>query len=242
MRRAWVVAVVASLLVGIGCGRESYERRMDASIQLLKYKKRLNANLMEPANDKKFTELSIYIRAPKSESLAKTGQLPVAEGQFDLDATFSEKSDAFLHVLARVKLPKKAAAKGAPPAPPPATRADFTTDVLGVLTNQFGASDEFLPTKLKDETRKPQSGAANRYKRLVFHAGEGKDGELYIYKQDAHEVALIFIYDVKNKNALASKINLTLESFLTGPKAKTLLEGGTVEEEGGEGGGTPAPV
>ncbi len=108
MRRVWVVIASALLVAVVGCGRKSYEDRLGATLRKLEYDRPLKTNLMDPPAEKKFQELQIYVRAPKDQALSKTGQLPVAEGQFDLDATFSEKTDANLHILARVKMPKKA--------------------------------------------------------------------------------------------------------------------------------------
>jgi hypothetical protein len=106
------------LVAAIGCGRENYQKRIDAQLEKLRYDRRVEKSLMKPPTDKKFDDLSIFVRPPKEETQAKAGQLPVTEGQFDLDASFTDKSDSALHVLARVKMPKKAAAKGAPaPAP-----------------------------------------------------------------------------------------------------------------------------
>jgi len=225
MHRAWLVMASAAIVAAAGCGRYSYEQRLQTTLTQMEYKKRLNNNLMAPPGEKKFQDLSIFLRAPKEEALAKTGQLPVGEGQFDLDATFVDtKTDVTLHVLARVKQAKKAPAKGAPPPPPPPQRGEFNSDVLGVLTNVFGASDELQVAKLKEETKR-----GNHFKRLFFKAND-KDIQLWSYKQDNHEVALIFVFDPKLQQSLASKINLCLESFATGPKATRLFSGGAEEE------------
>ena len=198
---------------------------MDKTLEQLEYTRRLNKNLMPPA-EKKFKDLAIYLRTPKDQALAKAGQLPVTEGQFDLDASFNDsKADANLHVLARVKMPKKAAAKGAPPPPPPPQRGEFVGDVLGVLASVFGSPDGLVTPKFSDEVKK-----GNRFKRLIFTAND-KEVKLYIFKEGNHEVALIFVYDPKLKGPLSSKIDLCLESFATGPKATpALLRRGSDEE------------
>ena len=224
MRRVWVLISSALLVTSFGCGKESYEKRLNRTLEKLKYENRIRKNLMEAVNEKKFQDLGIYIRPPKDEAYAKTGQLPVTEGQFDLDASFNDKSDASLHLLARVKMPKKAPTKGAPPPPPPPQRGEFAGDVIGVLSTVFGSPDVLQTPKFSEENKKQ-----NRFRRLIFNAND-KDINVYLYKQDGHEVALIFVYDPKLKNQLSSKIELCLESFATGEKAKRLFSGGGEEE------------
>ncbi len=225
MRRVCLVIISSALVAGLGCGRENYERRLSNTLTKLEYERRVNKNLMPAANEKKFTDLAIYLRAPKDQALAKAGQLPVAEGQFDLDASFLDpKVDSVLHVLARVKLPKKAPAKGAAPAPAPTTRGEFNSEVINTLATQFGASDNLAVAKFKDEAKR-----GNRFKRLMFNANE-KEVEVWSLKQDNHDVALIFVYDPKLKAALSSKILLCLETFTVGPKATRALNGGVEEE------------
>jgi hypothetical protein len=234
MRRVWVVIASAVLVAGVGCGKKSYEERLVKTLEKMDYDRRLKKNLMAaPKEEKKFTELSIYVRAPKEEALTKAGQLPVTEGQFDLDASFvdSKEANATLHVLARVKMPKKPPAKGAAPVAAPPARAEFVPEVLRVLSDVFGSPEALQTPKFADETR-PKSG--NKFKRLIF-PGNDKEVKLYTYKQGNHEVALIFVYDPKIKNQIAAKIEYSLDSFATGEKATLLYSGGTVEEVGDTG-------
>ncbi len=162
MRRVWVVITSALLVAVVGCGRKSYEDRLDATLKKLEYDRRIKKNLMEPPKEeKKFTDLAIYVRPPKDEVLAKAGQLPVAEGSFDLDASFNDKTESSLHVLARVKMPKKAPAKGAPPPPALPPRGEFVGEVLGVLSNFYSSSEALQTPKFSDESR-PKSGTASR--------------------------------------------------------------------------------
>jgi hypothetical protein len=228
MRRVWVVIVSAMLVTTIGCGKRSYDLRLASTLEDMKYKRRLKDNLMEPPTDKKFQELTIYLRAPKELALAKAGQLPVTEGQFDLDASFNDKADANLHVLARVKMPKKPLAKGAPPPPTlPPRNPSFEAEVLGVLANVFGAVDGLQTPKFSMEST---DRSKNQFKRLIFPANE-KEVKVYIYKQGNHEVALIFVYDPKLKIPLNAKIPLCLDSFATGARAGRLYSGGGAEED-----------
>ena len=228
MRRVWVAMVVALLVTAAvsGCGRKSYEERLSKTLEQLEYTRRLNKNLMPPPGEKKFQDLGIYLRTPKDQALAKAAQLPVGEGQFDLDASFNDpKADSVLHVLARVKMPKKAAAKGAPPPPPPPQRGEFVGDVLGVLASVFGSPDGLVTPKFSDEVKK-----GNRFRRLIFAANE-KEVKVYTYKEANTEVALIFVYAPSLRGTLSSKIDLCLESFATGARATRLFSGGTPEED-----------
>jgi hypothetical protein len=175
---------------------------------------------MEAPNDKKFTDLNIYVRPPKDEVYAKAGQLPIGEGQFDLDASFNDKVDATMHLLARVKKQKKAPTKGAPPPPPPVARGAFKAEVLGVLANVF-PSDALLNPKFTPD---------KKFERLMFTSND-KEVKLYTYKDSDYEVALIFVYDPKLKGPLSSKIELCLDAFATGQTAAKMFSGGNPDEE-----------
>jgi hypothetical protein len=230
MRRVWVMIAVASLVSGIGCGRQNYQKRLDDTLAKLEYDRRVRKNLMDPPKEeKKFTELSIYVRAPKDEALAKAGQLPVSEGQFDLDASFidSKDSSSTMHILAWVKMPKKPATKGAAPVAAPPPRGNFVNEVLGVLANIFNAPEALQSPKFSDEKR---AKSGNSFKRLIFTAND-KEVKLYTYKQGNHEVALIFVYDPKVKAAMSQKIEYCLDTFATGDKATKLYSGGTVDDD-----------
>ena len=234
MRRSGVLLACALLITVVGCaGRASYEKRMESTISYLKYRKRLDANLMPPPTDKKFTDLAIYVRPPKEEAEAKAFQLRAPEGAYDLEASFNDKAESALHILARVKLPKKPAAKGAPapPATPAAARGDFAGDVVLVLGEVFGPSDTLQVSKFKEETKTSIEGAPkNQFKRLIFTSGN-KEVAVYLYKKEIHDVALIFVYDVKARQAISSKIDLCLGSFAVGPRATNAYNGGSNVEE-----------
>ncbi len=235
MRRVWLVTVSAALVIAVGCGRENYEKRMRTTLENLEYARRLKKNLMDPPGEKKFQDLSIFIRAPKEEALAKTGGLSVGEGQFDLDASFIDAAGSTLHLLARVKMPKKPPTKGAPPPPPAAARGEFVGDVLGVLINNLGSPEGLQAPKFVEERTKK----GNTFKRLIFTAGD-KEARLYTYKDGNHEVALVFIYDAKLKGPLSSKIDLCLDSFRTGLKATQAYAGANPDEEPES--GPPVPL
>lgn len=238
MRRVLCWLVMASgLVLAVGCGQDSYNKRLAATLERLERERRIEKNLMPAPGEKRFQDLSIYIRPPKDEALAKTGQLPVGEGQFEMDASFLDlKSGATLHLLSRVKLPKKPATKGAPPVPPAPLRGDLTRDVLAILTNAYGPVEGFATPKFVDESKR-----GNRFKRLVVTAND-KEVKLYTYKQDNHEVALVFVYDSKLRGALSTKIDLCLETFATGPKAARNYSGGEAEQDDSGGGGPAVPM
>lgn len=244
MRRFLVVSAVALLVPIVGCaGRASYEKRMEATLNLLKYTKRLNANLMPAPSDKKYTDAAIYVRPPKEQVEAKTFLLRAPEGQFDLESSFNDKTESALHLLARIKKPKKPAAKGAPPAAAPAApRGDFIGDVVAVLAEVFGASDALQPTKFKDETKGSIEGVPkNVFKRLIFTSADGaKEIAVYVYKQDIHEVALVFVYDTKIRQTISSKLELCLGSFSVGQKATNKFNGGSIVETPDEAGTSAA--
>ncbi len=234
MRRRCLLVMASALVVAFGCGQESYNKRLAATLARLERERRIEKNLMPVPGEKKFQDLSIYIRPPKDEALAKTGQLPVGEGQYEIDSSFLDKSGAELHLLSRVKLPKKPATKGAPPVAPTVARGDFTRDVLAVLTSVYGPVEGFATPKFVDESKR-----GNRFKRLVVTAND-KEVKLYTYKQDNHEVALVFVYDPKLRGPLSTKIDLCLETFATGPKAARIYNGGESEQDDSGGGGGPA--
>ena len=237
--RRWCLLVSTTALVFVaGCfGQKSYSDRLTHTLDRLERTRRVEKNLMPAPDDKKFKDLAIFIRAPKDEGLAKAGMLPAGEGQFELDSSFlDDKTGATLHLLARVKLPKKPQTKGAAPGPTPAPRGEFTRDVLNVLSGVFGAVDGFITPKFVDESKR-----GNRFKRLVVTANE-KEVKLYTYKEGSHEVALVFVYDPILRGALSSKIDLCLETFAAGAKATKNFNNGGEEEVEDVSGATPAPM
>ena len=235
MRRCALLVLSSTMLLA-GCfGRDSYEKRMEHRLEEIRYKRRLDSNLMARPNDKKFEDLAIHVRPPKDEDLTRTSQLPVPEGQYELDASFVDKAGPALHLLARVKLPKKAPAKGAPAPPPPTQRGEFTRDVLAILTGFYPQVEGLMTPKFVDESKK-----GNRFKRLVTTVndkGVDKELKLYTYKDGNYEAALIFVYDSKQRGTLGPKIDLCLETFATGPRATRIFGGGQADDEDAAGGG-----
>ncbi|WZO97377.1 hypothetical protein EP7_004409 [Isosphaeraceae bacterium EP7] len=239
MRRVSVLLFSASLLVATGCGLKRYEQRMDLSLEKLKYEKRLADNLAPPPTDPRFQELGIYVRPPKGLELTKVFQLgDVPPGLYDVEASFIEPQKQQMHIVARNKQAAKKAVPKGQAAPPKAARNDFNADVLqGMLGPVYGVTEEVQLTKLKDETKKapPGVGAGNKFKRLLFQVATGattSDVQVYIYKQDPYDVAFVFVFPTGDANKAASKIELTLESFAVGERARRIFSGGSADEEG----------
>jgi hypothetical protein len=234
MNRVGAIAIGAVLVVG--CARD-YDTRLDEEIKHRIYTKRLNDNLMEPATKGKLEELQIYLRPPKTlTGPTQTFQMAAVEaGRFDAETSFLEAEKGSLHVLARVKLPKPAAKKGATKSEA-APRGKFSDDVIELVKNVYGA--EVPP--LKDEKK-----ANNTFKHTTLDL-QAKVVQIYVYGSDTtpHQVALIFEYPKAEKNALDPKIGLCLESFAVGDRARRAFAGGEEEVETGEPGAedTSQPV
>lgn len=236
MRRVFALMTTTALLLAAGCGSPSYEKRLDKTLEDMRYKKRLDDNL-EPAPTKtKLETLNVYVRPPKKLVQSKEFLLTALEpGKFDVADSFSS-DQTLMHVLARVKLPKAPAKKGAAEPAPPANRGDFTTDVITLLNGVYNIEVE--PAKIKEESKKN-----NKFKHLSFEAN-GKNVQVYIHgiKNQPYEVALIYEYPKTEQASLVSKIDLCLGSFATGEKARKAYSGTETEEEGGEAGAASTPV
>lgn len=245
MRRVFAMLFSVNLILVIGCGKPAYDKRIERTIEKLAYERELNSKLMPaPAQaDGKFQELSVFVRPPKGNEYFKTFFLgaPPA-GLFDITESFTDKATGHsMHVIGRLKQAKKAPAKGAAPAPeePVVARGEFSADLLGFLQQVYGASEEIDLSKLKADTKK-----ANSFKKLSFvSAGPNNTSttvQVYIYKKDPYDAALIFTIPTSGLSKQISTIDLCLENFAVGEKAKRIYTGGESEEEGVEGAGTGA--
>lgn len=238
MRRLLATLAVSALLLAGGCGGRSYEVRLDKTLEEMRYRKRLDDNLMPAPTKTKLETHNIFVRPPKNLAQSKEFLLTVLEpGKFDVADSFSDpEKGALMHVLARVKLPKAPAKKGAPEPAPTAARGDFTGDVVALLNGVYNV--EVDSSKAKEETKKK-----NTFKHLAFEAN-GKNVQVYFYggKNQPYEVALIFEYPKDAQSALVSKIDLSLGSFATAERARRSYSGSVGEEEASEGGGGTAPV
>jgi len=229
MRRVLTVLATAATAVALvgGCGGKSYDIRLNRTLERMKYEKRLNDNLV-PAPKGKFESLLIFVRPPKALQQSKEFLLTALEpGKFDLSESFQEKDKQNLHVLARVKRPKSTAKKkAAEKAEPVIEPGRLGADVVAILNGVYGVELDLL--KAKEVTKKE----INVFKHLKFE-GNGKVVQLYmnVVKNNPYEVALIFEYPRSEAESLVSKIELCLESFATGERARKAFAGGTTEEE-----------
>jgi hypothetical protein len=243
MRRVWAILASACLLAVCGCGN-SYDIRMNKTLEDMRYRKRLDDNLTPAPTKGKFEELMIFVRPPKNLQQAKEFLLPLPEtGKFDLEASFleSQKGGAApegagdslkqsLHILARVKRPKNAKKKVEP-----VNRGDFSRDVLALLNGAFAPPTELTIDKFKETSKK-----SNTFKQYAF-AVNGKNIQVFLYvpKNNPYEVALIFEYPSTEHANLYSKIELCLESFAEGNRARHAFSGGVGPDQGAEGSGNP---
>lgn len=235
MRRALALAASAALIIIGGCGFGSYEKRLEMTIEDMKYQDRLNRLLTAPLKGK-FEEMSIYLRPPKNLAQTKEWMLaPVEEGKFDLDASFLEPQKQSMHVLVRIKQPKSAGKKGAAPKVDTANRANFNADVFAVLNEFYKPPEDLSPTKVKSETKR-----ANDYKFQTITVGD-KNVQIYLYKHEPYDVALIFEYPKSQQADVFSKIGLCLESLAVGEKARRYFAGATTEEEATQQTGAAGP-
>src|SRR5947209_8503699 len=119
MRRILAVFASSVLLLAAGCGVGVYEKRLSKTLEDMKYRKRLDDNLMPAVTKSKLEQNLIYLRPPKTlQGPAKDFMLTVLEpGKFDVTESFYEPEKQSLHVLARVKRPKGPDNKKAAPNP-----------------------------------------------------------------------------------------------------------------------------
>ncbi len=231
MRRVMAMVATAILVLSAGCGSASYESRLMSTLESMSYRKRLDDNLMPPPAKgiAPFEDLSIFLRPPKNLAQSKEFQMTVLEpGQYDLESSFFEEKKQNLHVLARVKKSRSASKKPAAPTPAEtAVRGEFNRDVVGLVGNVYGVADDLGIEKFKEVSKK-----ANKFKYHTF-ATSDKHVQVYLYKVDPYEVALIFDYPSSEQASLASRINLALESFAVGPRAKNRFAGALGDEASG---------
>jgi len=237
MKRAAAVVLGMSLVLILGCGTVSYEKRLETTIDHMRYQKRLDDNLGAAATKGKLEQLGIYVRPPMNMTgPTQTFQLTVVEpGKYDVESSFIEPEKQSLHILARVKQPKTPAKKG--PAKVETPRGEFNSEVVDLLKNVYGA-EQLDPAKFK-----PQTKLNNTFKYDLLDL-TAKNVQIYLYgdKNSPYEVALIFEYPKAEHNAVNPKIGLCLESFAVGDRAKRAFAGGENEDIEGTGEEAPPPV
>ena len=231
MNRVIAMIVAGIFVLAVGCGTQSYEKRLEKTIENMNYQKRLNANLTDAPAKGKLEELQIYVRPPKNMTgPTPTFQLAAPEPEkFDLESTFDEPQKQSLHLLARVKRPKTQTNNPSTPAAETALHGDFNTEVMDLLKSAYGV--ELDAGQFKEDTRRE-----NMFRSKTIELNE-KTIQIYLYggKDSSHEVALIFEYPKTERNAVDPKIAPCLESFAVGERARRAFAGGDVEEEESEG-------
>jgi len=229
MKRAAAVVLGASLVLILGCGTQSYETRLDKTLDNMRYQKRLDDNLGDASTKGKLEQLEIYVRPPKNMTgPTQTFQLTVVEqGRYDVESSFIEPEKQSLHILARVKQAKTPSKKAPSKAETP--RGEFNSDVVELIKSVYGA--ELTVSEFKDD---PKGNNTFKYKMLDLNA---KNLQIYLYggKNSPYEVALIFEYPKAEHNSVNPKVGLCLESFAVGDKAKRAFAGGETEDIEGTG-------
>jgi hypothetical protein len=250
MKRLWASVMAAMLVLVWGCGYATYEYRLNQTLEDLKYRQRLDDNLIPAPADAKFKEFPMYIRPPKGMALSREfvmAELPA--GQYDLSATFFEQGKGTLHVLGRRKTAaKKATGKNAPQQPEPAApRGPFVQDVTTLLQSVYGANEKLQDPQFQNDTTKKTA-----LKRLIFDASNGDVIRVYLYQKDPYDVALI--WDIPAAADRDTKLigarDLCLQSFAVGRRANDSFAGSLSSSEtggeagaagGGAGAETPTP-
>ncbi len=245
MKRAVVTLGSAFLFVIAGCSA-AYDARLANTLDEMRYRKRLDDNLMPPATKGKLEELQIFFRPPKLlKGPTQTFAWTVVEpGRFDLEQSFiDEAKSESAHILVRVKKPKAPAntkKKTAAPAQEAVPRGEFTADIVEMVKNVYG--DDLATKKFKAEVRS-HGNRSNTFKTLTLDLST-KEIQLYLFgdKNGPYEIALIFDYPKESKSSIETKIRLALEAFATGEAARRAFTSGN-ESEGSEGGGeAPPPI
>ncbi len=227
MRRVLAMLGTACLLMAAGCGLNSYEKRLDLTLEKMRYEERLNKMLMPAETGGKWQELAIYLRPPKSMKAATDFLLPPTEpGKFDLEKSFFEDQKQSLHLLARLKRAKSAPGKKKAPSPADtADRTNFTRDIITVLTTSFSPPDELTAAMFKALKQKD-----NEFKAATL-ALPDKEVKVYFYKKEPYDIALIFEIPKEEVSNVTGKLNLCLESFAVGKRAENSFKGKGADEE-----------
>ena len=213
----------------VGCS-EHYEQRLEHTIDRMKYQRRLNENLADPATKGRLEQLRIFVRPPKGMTgPTQTFQLAVIEpGKFDVEASFMEPREAKPAHSRPGQGDQDTRQEGSAQGRAGAARRLYHRH-RGTASNVYGAD---LNTSDFKEDKKGEN--SYKFKLLDLNA---KNIQIYLYgaKNGPYEVALIFEYPKSEHNSVNPKIGLCLEAFATGDKAKREFTGGE-EEEGSEGG------
>jgi hypothetical protein len=243
MKRLLALLLTATLLLSWGCGKSIYDRKLNDTLDAMKYRQRLDAFLIPAPSGAKFKDFPLYIRPPKdmplSTNFVLVADLPL--GQFNLAESFLSQSKGNLHVLGRRKTAKKAAPKGAAPPPPEAPKGPFDQDVIALLRGVYGADLPQLQTpQYQNETKTAPGGSpSNQFRRLIFNASNGNAIRVFLYKKEPYDVALIWDAPaaLERSGSLSSARDLTLQTFAVGRRAQNAFAGGVTPGDSSEGGG-----
>ncbi len=236
---ARLILILATLIL-TGCS-QSYETRMDRTIQNIKYNDRLDRNLKPPAQSAGLADNNIYLRPPQPMDLQSGFGLPgFPIDQFEAAAQY-QAENANLYVLARYDAATRAAEQeqGAM-----IERGDFRESILSYLRNAYGNANvdvEIAASSLERvDYRSEIYNKSITYDQLVFLVS-GFEIEIYIHepsdKPDYH-VALIFAMPEIDRPDYAEKIRLCLQELAVGSDAQQKFRGGLGPIDSG---GGPAP-
>lgn len=236
MKRAFAMLAGVGLILGMGCG--NYDLRLSKTLEEMRYRKRLDDNLIPVPTKGRLEQLAIFVRPPLDlQGPTQTFGMTVLEpGRFDVENSFIDQDkQESLHLLARVKQPKSPTTKKSATTAAEAARGDFRTEVVEIVKSVYGADVEL--NQFKDETKK-HGNHSNTFKTKTIDLA-AKKVQVYFYgdKTKPYEVALIFEYPTGEHAALNPRISLSLEAFAVGEAAKKAFAGGGDMEAGEEGDG-----
>lgn len=243
MKRLLAVVITASLVTLCGCGH-SYKERLARTLTRMEYLQTLDRFLNAP-EAKPFSDLGVYVRAPKPLTAAQQPGLNAPAGHYDALVTFldlggggaaqdkekqaeSPAAPLRLHVLVRVNRPKTAAKKKGEEAPaePATPRGQFVDDVRNLLASDLGGQDALSAALQNDKKR------SNDFKRLMFTASNGDAIKVYFYKAGEYDVALV--WDIppgqEKSPAMVSGAEYAMGALATGPRAKAAFAGNDADD------------
>lgn len=269
MKRLLAITLSGAFVLMLGCS-QSYEVRLNKTLEQLRYMQRLDQYL-QPAAAGQFQELAIFLRPPKplqeAQAKALVG-LTEEPGRYDLAVSFLGQPPAApkaeggqqppqqpqanqgtppriirLHVLARVKMAKRPGAATAKKAEEAPVEAVVPRGDFVTDVRTLLASDYGAGEEVLSEPLKNDKKKSNDYKRLVFPApSNGDDIRVFFYKQGEYDVALIWDIppDQVKSPTVTTGMELCLEILAVGPRAQRAFSGAVVGDEEIGGGGPPA--
>jgi hypothetical protein len=231
LMKKFVLCGVAAWVVVAGClGEPVYNRRLEETLEQMKYEKKINESLNKEEQGS-FREKELYLRAPQPLTKGEP-MITVAPGSYDLVESFAGAPQTSsgqasplpirMHVLMRWKKPPQTPGKKAAPAPPPTNRGpNFEADVRALLANVYGNPNV---TSQKSES---VNARGKQYKRVIFKSGADTTVRAYFYESGNHLVALVLdippaLADAKAANQAAEYM---LETMAVGNAARNAFAG-----------------